>query len=186
MSTRHYVHCLKSVPDRGTPPASFLDILIDTLKALPDEVFVQNPNDDIYNKVNETLGPFTSILQRRAVMAEALRVLAGFESSWNWNEGRDTSAGPETPEEEESGAFQVSANSMAKDPSLPACVDRLCGHHDVTTFIHAMKTPKISVEYCARLLRVSTSWDGPIDRGELQAAVSRAAVTEFEGFMAAP
>jgi hypothetical protein len=47
-------------------------------------------------------------------MLEVLRVLAGFESSWDWNAGVDTT-NPTcvTPDTIEAGAWQVSANSTA-------------------------------------------------------------------------
>src|SRR5260370_5489354 len=79
------------VANRGVPPDDFLDQLVAWGKRSSDEIFVLNAFSDIYSSVINTLGPWQGIPHRRAVMLEVLRVLAGFESSWNWNEGRDTS-----------------------------------------------------------------------------------------------
>ena len=115
-------------------------------------------------------------------MLEVLRVLGGFESSWNWSEGGD----PDDPQEsdplcQETGIFQVSANSMEFDASLRQCVIDYCGADDPETFIRQMKLKWcFAVEYCARLLRFSIDWDGPISRGEIHPWLSRDAMAEFE------
>lgn len=182
--SRTFQACLAKVGDQGHPPAAWLNEMLDAIIALPGDVFAVNDRQDIYTALRPVLAPWQGIIHRRAAMCEALRVLAGFESSWDWNCGADTTAGPETPEETETGAFQVSANSLDFDPSLPECVDRLAGAHTPLHFIFSMKNNHaLAVEYCARLLRFSTAWDGPIKRGEVAAAVSRAAVAEFETFL---
>lgn len=58
------------------------------------------------------------------------------------NDGVDMEPGAGTgrPKDEwETGAFQVSANSMKKDPSLSACVKLHAGAADTQTFLDAMK-----------------------------------------------
>src|SRR5262245_21088786 len=75
--------------NRGVPPDDFLDQLVAWGKQAPDEIFTPNLLSDIYSSVKNTLGPWRDLQHRRAVMLEVMRVLAGFESSWNWNEGRD-------------------------------------------------------------------------------------------------
>src|SRR6266699_3954499 len=101
------------VSNRGVPPDSFLDELVAWGKIAPDEIFAPNSNKDVYSNVVGVLGPWEDLRHRRAVMLEVMRVLAGFESSWKWNEGRDTTNETSvTPETIEAGAWQVSANSM--------------------------------------------------------------------------
>jgi hypothetical protein len=68
---------------------------------------------DIYSNVFGVLGPWEDLRHRRAVMLEVMRVLAGFESSWDWEAGVDvTNPTSTTPDTIEAGAWQVSANSM--------------------------------------------------------------------------
>jgi len=109
-----YASLKQHVLNRGIPPDSFLEELIAWGKSAPEQIFMPNPYSDVYSSVKNTLGPWKSNRHRRAVMLEAMRVLAGFESSWDWNEGRDL-ANPDSdiPETMEAGAWQVSANSMS-------------------------------------------------------------------------
>lgn len=92
------------------------------------------------------------------------------------------------PEGQETGAFQVSADSMVSDKSLSACVDRLAGKHDVVTFIDSMKSNHpLAVEYVARLLRFKTTWCGTINHASMVIAhVRRDAVAEFQTFLTLP
>src|SRR3954463_3672859 len=117
-------HALKAeVADRGAAPDAFLDELIAWGRAAPDDIFAPNPEDDIYAAIRPALGPWRDNLHRRAVMIEVMRVLAGFESSWNWDEGRDVcNSESVTPETIEAGAWQVSANSMEFADELRALV----------------------------------------------------------------
>jgi len=190
------------VLNRGVPPDDFLEVLVRWAVRADVKIFAPNPLFDIYSAVEDCLGPFDETgdvattegsapvipwLRRRAVMLEVLRVLGGLESSWTWTEGVD----PDDPQKDdpwcqETGIFQVSANSMSFDPSLPQCVLEYCGANDVQTFITQMKLKwSFAVEYCARLLRFNVTWDGPIDRGVLQQWVSRDAMMEFESLMTA-
>src|SRR5438309_4348133 len=73
------------VSNRGVPPDSFLDELVAWGKIAPDEIFAPNSNKDVYSNVVGVLGPWEDLRHRRAVMLEVMRVLAGFESSWDWN-----------------------------------------------------------------------------------------------------
>jgi hypothetical protein len=117
--TRKFIACKQQVFNRGVPPDSFLNELIDWAKQAPDEIFTPNDKHDIYSNVKPELGPWQGVLHRKAVMLEVLRVLGGFESSWNWNEGRDTTnPDSNTPCSEEAGIFQCSGDSMDFDPSL--------------------------------------------------------------------
>src|SRR5262252_7579156 len=167
MSQRTYIACHSRVSEQHeSPPNSFLDQLIDAINPLPDAVFAPNNVHDIYAVMLGSLGPYTDLLHRKAVMCEVLRVQAAFESDWNWNEGVDINNQHSLThlDGQETGAFQVSADSMGFDESLPACLDRLAGNHEVLTFINAMKSNHaLAVEYCARLLRFNTTWCGTIN-----------------------
>jgi len=154
MSQRTYIACHRAVSEQhSNPPNSFLDQLIDGIDPLPDEVFEKNNTYDIYSVMLGSLGPYTGLMHRKAVMCEVLRVQAGFESDWNWNAGVDVNNKNSMSHKhgEETGAFQVSWDSMAFDDSLKKCMDRLAGAHDVDTFIDKMKSNHgLAVEYCAR------------------------------------
>ncbi len=188
MSLRTYNACHRAVSSQhGSPPNSFLDQLIDVIKVLPDEVFAENDLNDIYSVMEDTLGPWQSLKHRRAVMCEVLRVQAGFESDWNWNEGVDMNNHNSVThiEGQETGAFQVSADSMVFDPSLKACVAQAAGGIDPLLFINSMKSNHaLAVEYCARLLRFNTTWCGTInDSDQVISHVSKDAVAEFQTFL---
>jgi hypothetical protein len=188
MSQRIYNACHRAVsPKHGSPPNSFLDQLIDAINPLPDEVFAKNDRTDIYTVMEGALGPYTGILHRKAVMCEVLRVQAAFESSWNWNEGVDVNNHHSMThiEGQETGAFQVSADSMAFDQSLRDCVDRALGSHEPLVFISGMKANHaLAVEYCTRLLRFNTTWCGTInDHSQVVAHVRPDAVAEFQTFL---
>lgn len=180
------------VQGRGTPPDSFLDELTAWGRSAPDEIFA--PNDepgDVFNDLAPLLGPWDgSAVKRKAAMLELLRVLAGFESSWKWAEGVDTTnrTSMANVEGQETGIFQVSHDSLAldrADSALRDCVERFCGSTDVLAFIGTMKTNHaFALEYAARLLRYSYKWDGPIKRHELDSSLSREAMAEFEALLA--
>ncbi|MBL6458697.1 hypothetical protein JMJ55_25505 [Belnapia sp. T6] len=113
----------QKVLNRGVPPDSFLNELATWGKMAPDDIFAPNPHTDIYSNIVEVLGPWQDLKHRRAVLLEVMRVLAGFESSWDWNAGVDiTNPTSTTPDTIEAGAWQVSANSMAFGPELKALV----------------------------------------------------------------
>lgn len=188
MSRRTYIACHHPVSDQHeSPPNSFLDQLIDAINPLPDTVFERNDLHDIYGVILGALGPYTDLLHRKAVMCEVLRVQAAFESDWNWNEGVDTTNLHSVHHKEgaETGAFQVSWDSMHFDKSLENCLDRLAGAHDVDTFIEQMKLKHpLAVEYCARLLRFNTTWCGTINNAhQVIAHARRDAVAEFKTFL---
>ena len=89
---RNFVACREKVFNRGRPPVAFLNELVDWGVSAPAEIFARNNRTDIYSVVSDELGPWANDLERRAAMLEVLRVLAGFESSWKWNAGPDTSS----------------------------------------------------------------------------------------------
>jgi hypothetical protein len=115
-------------------------------------------------------------------MLEVLRVLAGFESSWNWKAGVDTTNPTSTtPETIEAGAWQVSANSMAFGPELKELVRDRVGSLDGNDFQDAMKQDhQLAMEYAARLLRRTVKHHGPVVRREIDPWLRRDAVVEFQ------
>lgn len=188
MSNRTYHATLHPVSTQHTtPPVAFLDDLIDAIDPLPDDVFAENAFKDIYTVMKDSLGPYTSLLHRKAVMCEVLRVQAAFESDWNWNEGVDVNNLHSTTHipGEEAGAFQVSFDSTALGHSA---MQPFAVAHQIETplkFIPAMKSDhRLAVEYCARLLRVSTAWCGTInDANQVISHVRPDAVAEFQTFL---
>lgn len=190
MSNRTYITTHSRYPvsaQHSSPQPSFLDDLIDAINPLPDDVFEVNTLHDIYAVMKGPLGPYTSLLHRKAIMCEVLRVQAAFESDWNWNEGVDINNHHSKThiEGEETGAFQVSFDSTVLGHSvmMPFAVA-----HNIDTpekFIPAMKNDhRLAVEYCARLLRVNTAWCGTIkDPSQVISHVRRDAVAEFQTFL---
>lgn len=172
------------VKNRGIPPDSFLIELLAWGARAPEDIFAPNPNPaDIYAFSKPILGPWEDLLHRRAAMLEVMRVHAGFESTWNWNEGVDvTNKTSMTHKEgEETGIFQVSfdstfiANGAMKDFAVAH------GIGTVGSFISQMKADhKLALEYYARLVRINIKWAGPLLRHEIDPWLSRAAVDEFK------
>jgi len=172
----------QKVLNRGIPPDSFLQELIAWGRTAPDEIFAPNQNADVYSNVVGVLGPWQGLPHRRAAMLEVMRVLAGFESSWRWNAGRDPNNPTSgTPTTMEAGAWQVSANSMAFGPELKDLVLRRVGSLDGIEFQKAMKRDHpLAMEYIARLLRRTVNHNGPVKRHEIDAWLRRDAVDEFQ------
>lgn len=164
-----------------------------------DEIFAPNANADIYSKVKAELGPWADNFHRRAVMLEVMRVLAGFESSWHWNEGVDTSrAGGDTSENSEAGAWQVSYDARRLSPELPP----LLSSKGITSGLQFQQVTKsdhpFAMEFVSRLMRYNTKHNGPLYKGDERDAIrsslrgaehsiypwlSRDAVSEFEMLM---
>jgi hypothetical protein len=172
----------REVLNRGSAPQSFIDALVDWGKTAEEEIFAPNPHQDIYGSIRSTLGPWQPGNHRRAVMLEVMRVLAGFESSWDWRAGVDTSnPSSQTPVTAEAGAWQVSADSLSFGPELRELVKRRAGSLDPLDFQEAMKDDHLlAMEYIARLLRRTTQHNGPVKRHEIDDWLLPAAVTEFQ------
>jgi hypothetical protein len=181
-----YHACKSRVLTRGIPPDSFLDELVEWGRSADESIFTVNDREDIYTVIRPQLGPWTGLQHRRAAMMEALRVLAGFESSWRWNEGVDITNHHSLThlEGQETGAFQVSFNSTSFDASLRDCVRRYCGSLKIHTFIERMKSDhRFAIEYAARLLRFTTRHNGPVLRREINPWLRKEAVAEFQVFL---
>jgi hypothetical protein len=176
-----YAATKKPVHNRGIPPDDFLDQLVAWGRTAPDEIFAANSVSDVYTNVFSSLGPWKGSSHRRAVMLEVMRVLAGFESGWNWNAGQDTNNPTSiTPETIEAGAWQVSANSMGFGAELRNLVQTKAGATDGTTFQTVMKQDHpLAMEYIARLLRRTVNHNGPVKRHEIDVWLRKDAVAEF-------
>jgi len=175
----------QKVFNRGVPPDSFLDELVAWGKSAPDEIFAPNSAHDVYTNIFRTLGPWHGLPHRRAVMLEVMRVLAGFESSWNWNAGRDVhNPTSVTAETIEAGAWQVSANSMGFGQELKDLVLFNAGSLNGNDFQRATKqNHRFAMEYIARLLRRTVNHNGPVKRHEIDSWVHKDAVREFQDLL---
>lgn len=182
-------HALKArVLNRGVPPDAFLDELVAWGGTAPDDIFVPNAVDDVYSSVVGVLGPWRDLNHRRAAMLEVMRVLAGFELSWDWTAGQDTNNPTSvTPTTIEAGAWQVSANSMAFGQELKDLVMDAVGSLDGDAFQQAMKTNHpLAMEYIARLLRRTVDANGPVMRHEIDAWLRPDAVEELLDLLSTP
>ncbi len=140
---------------------------------------------DIYTKIKPTLGPWSSNEHRRAVMCEVLRVLAGFESSWKWNEGADsTNPEEDRPETMSAGIFQISHDSLAFGQDLRDLSASVGITNAVQFREQMMKNHPFAIEYTARLLRHTDRHNGPVHRHEIDPFLSRSAVDEFQTLLA--
>lgn len=188
------------VLNRGVPPDSFLTELVEWGKSAPEEIFSPNPLNDIYSKTKPELGPWKDALDRRAAMLEVMRVLAGFESSWDWKEGVDTSRlGADTNENSEAGAWQVSYDARRLNPDLLTLLKDK-GIANSVDFQRKMKFDHpLAMEFVARLMRYNTKHNGPLYKGSERDAIrrslrgaehsiypwlSKAAVNEFKELLA--
>lgn len=182
----NYQATRQNIPNFGTPPTAFLDEIISWAKTADLAIFNVNDNDaDIYASVYSALGPWAGLEHRTAVMLEVLRVLGGFESSWNWNEGVDThKKEPDRPETAEAGLWQVSANSRQWGHELKALIMKTIGSFDPDAFQKEIKeNHQFAMEYTSRLLRRTVKTHGPINRGDIHPYLSRDAVKEFQAFL---
>lgn len=183
--TRDFFACKAKVFNRGRAPDAFLNELIEWALNASDDIFVPNDTFDIYSSVREDIGPWQGALHRKACMLEVLRVLGGFESSWDWNEDVDTTnPDSNTLCTAEAGIFQCSGNSMNIDPSLKALLMAQTGKVDCQTFRNETKANHpFAIEYCARLLRFTTKHHGPIKHQKIHEWLRRDAVAEFKQFL---
>lgn len=185
---RNFVACRKEkVLDRGFAPLAFLNELVDWGISAQDEIFYKNEKIDVYSLVHEKLGPWENGLHRRAVMLEVLRVLGGFESSWDWNAGRDVSnPHSNTACTEEAGIFQCSGDSMNFDASLKNLLQAVSGVTDCDTFRATTKANHtFAIEYCARLLRFTVNHHGPLKHEHALRFLRKDAVAEISTFLSA-
>lgn len=176
-----FIATKQHVSNRGVPPDAFLEQLIAWGKTASPDIFAPNAYNDVYSSVKSAMGPWLSPEHRKAVMLEVMRVLGGFESSWNWNEGRDTTNSTSvTSDTIEAGLWQVSANAMAFGHELRELVVSHAGSDDGWIFQVAMKRDHVlAMEFIARLLRRTTHHNGPVLRHEIDPWLRRDSVEEF-------
>lgn len=162
----------RKVLNRGIAPDAFLKEMVEWARSAPDDIFTINDRFDIYSKVANELGPYENLPHRKAVMLEVMRVLAGFESSWDWKEGVDTSRlGSDTPENSEAGAWQVSYDARRLAPELAALVFN-SGIMNGVEFQQQMKfNHSLAMEFVARLMRFNTKHNGPLYKGSERNAI---------------
>lgn len=180
-----------SVGNQGEPPSDFLDELIAWGRVAPADIFADHLPEtdaahDIYLNVVVELGPWKDGNHRRAAMLEVMRVLAAFESSWDWNKGIDPGRdGNVPPATAEAGAWQVSYDSMGWGAELKTLAKDRVPLLSPTSFQVAMKSDHtLAMEYIARLLRRTTQHNGPInDREKVHPNLRRDAVAEFQRFL---
>jgi hypothetical protein len=168
-----------SVSNRGVPPDSFLDELVAWGRIAPGEVFLPSSNKDIYSNVFAALGPWQGLRHRRAVMLEVMRVLAGFESSWNWNQGKNTTS--TAPAAIEAGAWQVKcglvgvwagAQGSCAHPGRLAEGERFpTGHEAESSARDGVYRP---------LTAPNVDHNGPVKRHEIDPWIRKDAVMEFQ------
>lgn len=197
----NFVATKAAVLNRGTPPDAFLTELVEWGRKAPDIIFAPNPRADIYSKTVGELGPWRDIIHRKGAMLEVMRVLAGFESSWDWNEGVDTSRiGQDTASNSEAGAWQVSFDARNISRDLRQFLD-VRGIQDGVKFQRLMKSDhELAMEFVARLMRFTTRHNGPLYKGDERNAIreslrgpehsiypwlSRDACTEFRELLVA-
>lgn len=200
-----YTACKAKVSNRGNPPDSFLDELIEWLWVAPDFIFAPNSVAvDIFTVIKPRLAAeagvdgsgtpirqWRNLLHRKAALAEAMRVHAGLESSWKHGEGVDKTNPRSMANKvsEETGIFQVSFDSLnlGQGALKPFAKER--GIDTVEKFIPAMKADHpLALEYYARLVRVSIRWAGPLLRqagpDSVYPYLSRASMEEVQTFLA--
>ena len=118
-------------------------------------------------------------------MLEVLRVLAGFESSWKWNAGPDTTnPDSNTACTEEAGILQCSGDSMNFDASLKQLLRTVSGRTDCISFQRTTKSDhKFALEYCARLLPFTVAHHGPVRDHHIHPELRRDAMAELLGLL---
>jgi len=179
--------------NRGVATDDFLDKLIAwTKKTLSEKpsIFEVNPYYDAFSSMRPELGPWKSTAHRAGALANYLTCLAAYESSFDWNCGRDTTnSNEDTLWNEESGIFQTSADAMYLGKELQDCYELHSGNlfsHSSNTakkFIEMSKDetkPDFIFEITALVLRKTIRHHGPALRKEINKWLRRSAVEAFE------
>lgn len=183
--------CYRSIPNQGKIPAQVLNNITDFVRSAPDQVFEKNNEADIYSLFNKYVGPFTTLKQRRAVMADTEIVLGAMESSWNYGIGRDPNTPATKPcDEWEAGMFQTSSNTLANfgNGKLTALFDAACkDYKNLGTCQGFQKCtkeePAFAHAYTGLLLRYTTRHHGPITNGFVGPLLSKTCENEIEGIL---
>lgn len=191
----------KQIYNRGVAPDWFFGYLSRYLADVWNKkrtiIYAENNNFDVFSTLKMELGPYKDDWYRLGVIGVALWVLAGFESSWRPNLGKDEGNHNPSIWGEEAGLFQTSADAMGLDPSLRVSFSNITGLPVTTnestarTFIQWSKFKTtdsdevkenhfyFAVEMCALTLRKTVHHHGPALREEIDKWVSKAAVLEL-------
>lgn len=162
---------------RGAPRASFVDELFQIFLKMPDSAFEANSVTDIYSVIEPKLGPWRGITHRRSAAFESMISLAGRESSWNWNEGRDKSASNTSAETEESGAWQTSCNARVFDARAKALLNGI----SCSQYIPKAKSDhEFATLFTWYVIRGTIRHHGPVLRGEILPPMQKARVDALE------
>ncbi len=178
--------CLYRVHNRGKIPAWFVEDVIAVAKATPDVVFAPNSNYDIYSSIAPQLGPWRDLKHRKAAMVNVVLVAAGYESSWDYSEGRDMSANNTSSCTEEAGILQSSGNSNYFSKTLGAYQQQVCGGTSCDNFRACSKSgnstfkKEFPVGHFMRLVRFTIKHHGPLVRKEVNPWLSKACVSAIE------
>lgn len=178
----------RTFANHGPTPVPFLEDIFSWAKSAPDEIFAPNEEEyDAFGLLRPASG-WQSLLHRKATLLDAGIVHAGYESDWNWHEGVDktNATSMENKRGQETGPWQVSFDSenLHHEAMLPFA--QAHGIANVDAFIFAMKNDKhLSCEYYFRLLRISTRWAGPWNKGWIEGHISPEAVAEWQTLLSA-
>jgi hypothetical protein len=184
--------CLVRNSKRGTPKKDVVEEIIEYVSEMPDSDFSVNAKYDIYSHMAPKFSEYTKgIKKRRALMAAVLTNLAGWESTWDWNEGIDTTNISSTKSKcsEEAGLLQTSGDAMNFDKSLVRLFESSCKAYTKGTkcdrFIACSKDPganhRFTVIFTAMLLRHTTNHHGPIKRkSDVYSSLSIKCVEQIE------
>lgn len=174
-----------AVKNRGKPRAQVVFDMVKELQATPDAIFAESERvDDIYTSIAPQLGPWRGIKHRKAAMGNVLIVLAGFESSWKYGEGRDQSADNTKPCTEEAGLYQTSGNANSFSPTL-AEFQKLHCETGCNAFRACMKKPVLAFVHghTMRLLRFTIRHHGPLVRKEVNPWLRKSCVDQIEAVL---
>lgn len=174
-----FIAAATEVFNRGKLTQTFLNDMVGVIGAMPEHIFLPDMEVDMYGKAADKLGPYESTLHRRAVMCEILRVLALFESGGDHTEGVDTSRlGPDTPENAEAGAWQISLDSRKIHSDLRDMLSEYRSDHvpsgikNGIVFQQVMKfDPDFSTRYAATLMSHNGMHNGPLYKGAERAII---------------
>lgn len=181
--------CMYKVSNRGTAPFSVVKDIVEALRATPESVFAENNNADVFGAVKAELGPWTSLKQRAASLGAVMVVQSGFESGWNYFEGRDKSASNTSACTAEAGLYQTSGNINnylgSARPELIALQSQYCKSTTCDEFQRCTKEPVKAFVHgnFIRASRISVSHWGPIINKKINPWLRKACALQIEALL---
>lgn len=181
--------CMGKVHNRGAPKFEVVKDIVSALRETPIEVFAENKNADVYGSVVGELGPWQSLKHRAAAMGAVMVVQAGFESSWDYFEGRDISASNTSACTAEAGLYQTSGNmntfSAESKAVLIPLQEKYCKSTTCAEFQRCTKEPVKSFVHghFIRASRITTRHWGPMVRKEINPWLKRECVKQIEALL---